>query len=169
MDSTGEHSIPVYNVEDPKSTIRWWPQDCVYWLPQQVMENLFAGITNRLNDGLKYDMQRHGIQGTPWSLNLYKNGTATLDTVQVIMDGMARSITARLRQGDGVSINAGPAYGKVREMQTCVRVNWGYLGLPVGLLLLTLAFLFLTIVKTRSREAHVWKSSIHICGTIQWA
>lgn len=139
----------------------WWPRDCVYWLPDQTATSLQEAIANLLgNETLSYDWALQRARGNPWSVSLWNNGTPTLDTVQAIMDGMTQSVTARLRQGDGVSINMGPANGTVWGLQTCVGVNWEWLALPGGLLLLTIVFLVLTITRTRSTQVRVWKSSI---------
>lgn len=145
----------------PSFNTTWWPQDCVYWLPYSVSASLSEAISSLLGTGtLSYNWLIERAKGDPWSSKLWNNGNPTLDTVQATMDGMTRSITARLRQGDGISVNMGPANGTVWEMQTCVGVNWQWLTLPAALLLLTIMFLVLTIVKTRSKQARVWKSSI---------
>lgn len=139
----------------------WWPQDCVYWLPYNTATSLSEAIASLMgNESLSYDSIIRRAKGNPWSVSLWNNGTPTLDSVQATMDGMTRSVTARLRQGDGVSVNMGPANGTVWEIQTCVGVRWEWLALPAGLLLLTVVFLVLTIAKTRLTHAQVWKSSI---------
>lgn len=153
--------IPSMTMMDPSENTTWWPQDCVYWLPQQIAASLSEAISNLLGTViLSYDWEIERAKGNPWSVNLWNNGTPTLEMVQAIMDGMTRSVTARLMQGDGISVNMGPANGTVWGTQTCVGVNWEWLALPAGLLLLTIIFLVLTIVRTRSKQAHVWKSSI---------
>lgn len=146
---------------DPSYNITWWPQDCIYLLDLDIAEDLSEAISSLLGTGaLSYDYTTQRAKGDPWSVNLWNNNTLTLDTVQATMDGMTRSVTACLRQGDGISINMGPANGTVWEVQTCVGVNWQWLALPAGLLLLTMVFLVLTIIRTRSKQARVWKSSI---------
>lgn len=105
--------------------ITWWPQDCVYWLPSQTATSLSEAISSLLGtETLSYDWIIERAKGTPWSVSLWNNGTPTLGSVQTAMDGMTRSVTARLRQGDGVSVNMGPANGTVWGIQTCVGVNW---------------------------------------------
>lgn len=145
----------------PLSNVTWWPQDCVYSMPPQVMLSLAEAISRFLvNETVIFDHVENTKIGTPWGLRIWNDGAPTLEAIQDIMDGMTRSITARLREGDGFSISSGPAYGQVWETQTCVYVNWSWLGLPAGLLLLTIVFLCLTMLKTRSRQARVWKSSV---------
>ncbi|KAG6357754.1 hypothetical protein INS49_013633 [Diaporthe citri] len=146
---------------DPSYNITWWAHDCVYSLDLDIAEGLSEAISGLLGTGtLSYDWAIEHAKGDPWSVNLWNNGAPTLDTVQAIMDGMTRSVTARLRQGNGIGVNMGPANGTVWGMQTCVGVNWGWLALPAGLLLLTILFLVLSIIRTSSRQARVWKSSI---------
>lgn len=154
-------SCPPEALASPWNNITWWPQDCVYWLPFQVVQGLSAAISDLLgNNIVSYGPLMIRASGNLWSVKLWNNGTPTLDIVQATMDGMTRSITARFRQGDGISVNMGPANGTVWEMQTCVGVNWEWLALPAGLLLLTVVFLVLTIIRTSSKQARVWKSSI---------
>lgn len=142
----------------PFNNITWWPQDCVYWLPYQIAGLLPGVISSILGSETLSDFDR--AKWTPWSLNIYNDGHPTLEAIQDTMDGVTRAVTARLRQGDGVSINAGPAIGMVWRIETCVHVNWAWIALPAGLLLLTVVFLALTIVRTRSEQARVWKSSV---------
>lgn len=159
-----DHSTP-WPVSPPENltdyNITWWPRDCVYAMPLQVAGGLFKAMSSLLgNETLSYDSWLEQPDGSPWSTTLWNNGTPSLDNFQATMAGMTRSVTARLRQGDGLSVNMGPANGTVYGTQTCIRVKWVWLALPAGLLLLTIVFLLLTIVKTRSRQAPVWKSSI---------
>lgn len=154
---------PPFVFENSSLSTTWWPQDCVYWLSYQTATCLSEAITNILGgETLSYSQKFQRAEGNPgqWSLNLWNDGTPTVDTVQAIMDGLTRAVTARLRHGDGISINMGPANGTVWGLQTCVGVNWEWLALPAGLLLFTIVFLALTITRTRSTQVRVWKSSI---------
>lgn len=145
-------SYPYFN--------KWWPQDCVYTIGCAPTQGLASSLAELLGNERLED---HGFsvpEGTPWAINLWRNGSATLETVQAVMDGISRTVSARWRQGDGTSNNIGPIVGTVWNSQACVRVNWGWIALPGGLLLGTLVFFILTVIKTRSRQAMVWKSSI---------
>lgn len=180
-----EHDTPIYNSTYPPgptlatsvlldnlpnksssyygatlSDIKWWPHDCIYSIGYEPNEGLAASLSDFLgNESLYWDIFSRGPEGNLWSLKFWREGSATLETVQATMDGLTRSVTARWRQGDGISDNVGPVVGLVWGNQTCVRVNWAWIALPAALLLLRVNFLFLTIVKTRSKKAHVWKSS----------
>lgn len=153
---------PVHPADNlTEYNITWWPRDCVYFMPLRVEAGLFEAVSSLLgNETLSYDSRLEQPHGSPWSTTLWNNGTPSLDNFQATMAGMTQSVTTRLRQGDGISVNMGPANGTVYRTQTCIRVEWVWLALPAGLLLLTIVFLLLTIVKTRSRQALVWKSSI---------
>lgn len=146
---------------DAWNQTEWWPQDCVYWIPYAPTVGLSGSIHSLVgNESLYFDRVIERAKGTPWSVNLWNEGNATLETVQAAMDGLARSITARWRQGDGISDNVGPVTGMVWENQTCVLVNWAWISLPAALLLLTIVFLILTVLRTNSKGARVWKSSM---------
>lgn len=112
------------------------------------------------NQSLSFDTVNKRATGDLWAVSLWRNGFATLDTVQAAMDGISRSITACWRRGDGISSNIGPTFGTVWDSQTCLDVNWRWIALPGGLLVFTILFLVLTILKTRSMQAQAWKSSI---------
>lgn len=145
---------------------QWWPQDCVYAISYAPTAGLSSTLNKLLgNSSLYFDEVTERAKGypwsdNPWSVNIWNGGNATLETVQAAMDGLARSVTARWRQGDGTSDNIGPARGIVWENQTCIRVNWAWISFPVGLLLSTIIFLFLTIWRTKSKGTQVWKGSI---------
>lgn len=149
------HSIlrPFSPTEDVNNyNITWWPRDCVYAMPLQVAGGLFKAVSSLLgNVTLSYDSGLKRPDGSPWFTTLWNNGTPSLDNFQATMAGMTRSVTARLRQGDGLSINMGPVNGTVYGTQTYICVKWVWLALLAGLLLLTIVFLLLIIVKTRSR------------------
>ncbi|KAI9738284.1 MAG: hypothetical protein M1834_008782 [Cirrosporium novae-zelandiae] len=140
---------------------RWWPQDCVYYLPYAPTEGLAGSISSILsNESLYFSGWTRRAEGDLWAANLWNNGSATLDTVQTFMKGLTSSVTARWRQGDGISDNMGPANGTVYENATCVHVRWGWIALPAALLLLTIIFLLLTIIQTSlDGPGLVWKSS----------
>lgn len=139
----------------------WWPQDCVYWLPYVSTQSLSANLAQFLgNETLFLDPWTGRATGDLWSINLWNNGSATLDSVQNAMRGLADSMTARWRMGDSISNTVGPARGTVWENQTCVHVNWSWITLPAALLLLTTVFLLLTIIQTNVNKGLVWKSSM---------
>lgn len=144
---------------------QWWPRDCVYWIPYAPAVGLSSTLGTLLgNESLYFDKVIQRAKGSPWSspwsVNLWNEGNSTLETVQATMDGLARSVTACWRQGDGTSDNIGPVIGTVWENQTCIRVRWAWISLPAGLLLSTIIFLVLAVLRTKSKETPVWKSSV---------
>lgn len=117
---------------------QWWSQDCVYGISYAPTAGLSSTLNRLLgNASLYFDEATERAKGypwsdNPWSVNLWNGGNATLETVQAAMDGLARSVTARWRQGDGTSENMGPARGIVWENQTCIRVNWAWISFQLG-------------------------------------
>ena len=91
--------------------------------------------------------------GPAWLLKLSLKGTATIDSVDTYMAGLANSITASIRQQVGNEENY--AEGTTYGWQTCIRVRWAWLSLPAILLLLTILFFVITMAETHTP----WKSS----------
>lgn len=152
-------SYPTARSDEWSYTL-WWPHDCVYHLPYTPTVGLSNSIYQFLGNETLLASGYGNTRGNLWSENLWGNNNASLDTVQKVMDGLALSVTARLRQGDGISMNLGPAIGTVWENQTCVRVNWPWITLPAALLLLTIVFLVLTSLRTSLARGLIWKSSL---------
>ncbi|KAI0537681.1 hypothetical protein GGR58DRAFT_513653 [Xylaria digitata] len=145
---------------DHKDTL-WWRQPCIYYIGYPATVGLENAVFQFLgNETVALSPWTEKGEGNLWSVNLWKDGNATLNTVQTAMDGLGYAVTARWRQGDGISTNAGPLVGKTLENRTCVRVNWPWVILPASLLLLlTTIFLVLTIIRTNLDSGLVWKSS----------
>lgn len=105
--------------------------------------------------------------GDLWLLNLYRNGTADLNSASAYMQSLANSITAVIRQS-GDATNSVPLRGTVLFERTCVRVQWAWLILPIALLLLTVLFCMGVAIQTiNSRRGKdvgegrgAWKSSL---------
>jgi hypothetical protein len=113
-----------------------------------------------------------------WLQSLYDGGNATFASISAAMDSMVTAISDSFRlQGSYGSIydaylGATPVYGNpnlptvvygsVYQMDVCVQINWGWLALPVVLLILTALLLFGTIVSgLYDRQMYpIWKSSI---------
>ncbi|KAI7782351.1 hypothetical protein LA080_013626 [Diaporthe eres] len=137
----------------------WWPQECAYWLPDQSIAGFSRAMYLLLGNesvGTITDLTG-AFTGNLRSVNLWNNGTASLETVQKAMDGLCSAISAQWRTGDRFSSNIGPAIGIVQQNETCIRVNWAWLTLPAAFLFLTVVFFIINIVQTKSMN--VWKSS----------
>ncbi|KAI1112127.1 hypothetical protein F5Y14DRAFT_453421 [Nemania sp. NC0429] len=146
----------IFYLED----ISWWRQPCVYSIGHLATLAIETAVYQFLgNETVLFDAWTGKGEGNLWSVNLWRDGNATLNTVQTAMDGLGYAITARWRQGDGISTNAGPLVGTALKNRTCVRVNWFWIALPASLLLLTTTFLVLTIIRTNLDSGLVWKSS----------
>ena len=76
--------------------------------------------------------------------NFYNNGSPSLMVSEAVMDNVAQAMTRRLRSLDS---NNSVAYGDLYANQTCVRVMWPWLLLPLILILTTCCFLTATLLR----------------------
>ncbi|KAL8992736.1 MAG: hypothetical protein Q9169_006879, partial [Polycauliona sp. 2 TL-2023] len=102
--------------------------------------------------------------GDAWILALYNDGQADMDTTTAYFDGLANSISATMREDPS---DGEPARGTTLRNQTCVGVAWGWIALPVLLVVMTLVLITVTIVLSgndtrvggRAEGRRAWKSS----------
>lgn len=118
------------------------------------LSNLFGG--DSIYSGPLSDTQT-GFFGTPWQMRLFSNGNATLESANIYMEGLANAITSVIRQ-HGDTPSAEYAHGIGFGLRTCINVRWVWLALPLALIVLTVVFLLMTILSTRSWNM-TWKSS----------
>ncbi|KAL8641520.1 MAG: hypothetical protein Q9228_001683 [Teloschistes exilis] len=91
-----------------------------------------------------------------WLVKLYNGGRANIETVNLYMAGLAEAITANMRE-KGEPLPSGDAESTTHRSQTCIGARWAWLSLPAAMLVLTVIFLAVTILQTRTPAA--WKSS----------
>ena len=133
----------------------WYDPSCTYafgygptaGLQSSLRNTFFGSVVAPNNVSLPRGLSDEKL-GDAWLLSLYADGQANLSSVIMYMEGLATSITATIREGGDVS-NSAPALGTVLGSQTCVGVNWAWLGLPAALVLLTLVFLVATVIQSR--------------------
>lgn len=163
-----EHSVsPTIDLQDASvaAVSLWYPDDCVWWLgtllADATSEYLSGFFDNKTLDTPYWSRGASSAQGDLWLLNLYRNGTATMDTVGAYMDGLVWSMTANIRQTSGDSGSLGAATGQMQAVESCLEVRWAWLSLPASLLGLEVAFLAAIMIYSRSnKEWHGdWKGS----------
>lgn len=152
---------PDQRTTNTETPIKYYPNDCIWnfgWESTQALSlylyNLFAG------DPIHSTLPPYTpatSAGNPWQLGLFLNGTATLESANAYMEGLANAMTSVIRQ-NGDTPSTEYAHGTALGLQTCIRVQWAWLSLPSALIVLALAFLVATILKTRSWQM-TWKSS----------
>lgn len=163
--ATDENTIPIsafitpYNfsmgVDAPKGYYR---RSCVWTLAPPPSMGLMGAL------GFLFNKQSvSNIDDIPggdqWMVNLYDNGSASLERFEKTMEGLVNSITTTIRQ-QGDNSTSGLASGTMSGLQTCIRVQWLWLALPASLLLLTVVFLVATMMRMSFRYVrHIWKSS----------
>jgi hypothetical protein len=140
---------------------KYYPNDCIWNLGWQSTQALAFSLSS-LFDGNNVNSTTAPhtparAQGPPWNLPLFANGIATLDTANAYITGLTNAMTSIIRQ-DGVTPVSGYVLGTASNMQTCIRVQWAWLGLPSALIVLVICFVVATIVYTRAWK-RTWKSS----------
>ena len=135
---------------------------CIYRVVETIsigsyLSNFFVGsVTSEGDDALAQ------TNGPSQILALYSygygsgvGGTVAFADLQAKFAGVAESITSYIRQHDpNDTVSAVPGYqndatGVVIRPQTCIQVRWGWMALPVALLLITPIFLVSTIISCR--------------------
>jgi hypothetical protein len=92
----------------------------------------------------------------PWTQNLEFNAWAAPNNLTRHMERLARSMTNVIRSSTSKTMLRGDAYA----VQNYVSVRWEWLIFPFALLVFSLAFLVLTMIKTSEDTATgVWKTS----------
>jgi hypothetical protein len=123
-------------------------------------EDYFPSIFLKFNYSdeplLRFKMQ-YVDGGPPFLRNATFNPFAASNNVTRHMQSMAKGMTDTLRSSNGQEPFAGEAYG----VESYVHVRWGWLSLPLGLLVLTLFFLVGTVVRSSvvKDDVGVWKTS----------
>jgi hypothetical protein len=154
---------------DP-ADIRWYPRDCVWYAESYDLSatswelwQMFNAKTLVLIPGPLWPSPG---EGPHLARSLYRNGTASISTVEAYFAQLASSMSAYLRINPNRDQTLGYAYGDAIRTDTCIRVRWAWLSFPASLVAMAFAFLLLTIWRThRQRHDHsasergAWKSS----------
>ncbi|KAK7744662.1 hypothetical protein SLS53_003550 [Cytospora paraplurivora] len=161
------HGIDLQNVSAAETL--WYPDDCVWWFGAKTADAIRAFMwdffQNRTLEPPYWSRGPSSALGDLWLVNLYRNGTANMDTVNAYMDGLDWSITGHMRQNIA-AVGSGEytpevVLGQVQTLQSCLRVRWVWLSLPAALLCLEFAFLAAIILCSRSADhwRGDWKDS----------
>ncbi|KAI1131265.1 hypothetical protein F5Y10DRAFT_262447 [Nemania abortiva] len=151
---TSNRTSPISSNE----TVTWYPQDCVYSLgyPAALGINQFLSTLFDVNSLESHNGSVTDLFGDHWLKTFYKNGMANFSTADTYFGSLAATITASMRQTGQTALLA-DAIGSVLQSETCIRIRWPWLTLPVFFVLATLGFLISTIMSSAWRGA--WKSS----------
>jgi hypothetical protein len=153
-------TLPI--VKDSIEPVKYYADDCV-WQIDFVSALAIHQSLSYMFDGSPLAATTENTiatRGPGWLKTYYRNGTVDLPWAQQYMAGLADAMTARMRQS-GDTAPEQYAQGQVLALQTCIRVDWAWLSLPIAMVLLTIAFLGATIrscVKTRTWVG-AWRSS----------
>jgi hypothetical protein len=125
--------------------------------------DLFTGILNPPNVWLSAGF---GSFKGPLALQMmYNFGNVDFDRVERTFANISESMTSYIRLNSPSGYSS-PAVGDVTETKTCIAIRWGWIALPAGLVLATLAFFVLMIIETKPSllRPDLWKSSP--CGLL---
>lgn len=151
------HNIGRHNVSAGESL--WYPDDCVWWfgsLPADAISSHLVDIfDNKTLDTPYWSRGASSAQGDLWLINMYRNGTADMDTINTYMNGLAWSMTGNMRQNSEDSMPLRIASGQMQKVETCLTVRWVWLSLPASLL--GLEFAFLAAIMILSSSAKHWR------------
>ncbi|KAJ2995405.1 hypothetical protein NUW58_g1275 [Xylaria curta] len=159
---TTNNTVPItVNMTSPVSSeeaVTWYPEDCVYSLgyPAALATNQFLSVLFDENSLESPSGSVTDLYGNYWLKTFYNNGMANLSSANVYFGSLAGEITASMRQ-NGQSAVLAEVVGLVLESDTCIRIQWPWLTLPVFFVLATLGYLFSTIMLSTWRGA--WKTS----------
>ncbi|KAI1366203.1 hypothetical protein F5Y08DRAFT_337961 [Xylaria arbuscula] len=151
---TSNRTNPLYGNE----TVKWYPEDCVYSLSyaaalaiNQFLSVLFDENSLESRNGNVTD-----LFGDHWLKPFYNNGMANFSSANAYFASLAGTITADMRQ-NGQGAKLAEVIGSVLLSQTCIRIQWPWLTIPIFLVIATIGFLISTILSSAWRGA--WKSS----------
>ncbi|KAF2664059.1 hypothetical protein BT63DRAFT_429586 [Microthyrium microscopicum] len=161
----GTNNTLTANNPNPGLPLRYFEPSCVW--------NLGYIISLALNQYLSwmydneylesYNGNTMGVQGAQFLTELYRNGTATLSTVDQYFEDLTDTITAMMRQ-HGEGGQEAWMVGNVLETHTCIGVQWAWISLPALLVLAGVVFLVVAVV--RSVQAGMWKGAWRSSGVV---
>lgn len=129
------------------------------------LQNFLDHLFNRKEMPLMYGpVDSTASYGEIWIKNLYRNGTADLDSVEAFTARLTRAMTAFMRlRGSKENRKIGCVEGVAVQTKTCVQVQWGWIAFPVSLVAMTFAFLAMTVWNVTQSQpksgGNTWKSS----------
>ena len=132
-------------------------ENSTFWIPsgtiaamKEYLNVTFTGFVNVSGGEVDASDGPVFVNDVMQALNLTQNITA-------LMEGLATSMTSYLRNVGGN--NETTAIGTTSKMETYVHVRWAWLGLPIGLLILSTIFLIITMITSKRRGFAIWKTS----------
>ncbi|KAI0515452.1 hypothetical protein F5B22DRAFT_646726 [Xylaria bambusicola] len=151
---TSNGTTPISSDE----AVTWYPEDCVYSMgyPAALAINQFLSVLFDVNSLESRNGSVYDLFGNYWLKTFYNNGMANISTANTYFESLAAAITATMRES-GQSAVLADAIGLVLQSETCIRIRWPWLTLPIFFVLATVGFLISTIMSSAWRGA--WKSS----------
>ncbi|ROV92902.1 hypothetical protein VSDG_06365 [Cytospora chrysosperma] len=146
------HEMDPLNISAGQSL--WYPDDCVWWFgtvpARAISSHLLDIFDNKTLETPYWSRSASSAQGDLWLVDLYRNGTANMDSINAYMNGLAWSMTGNMRQNSADSMPLRVVQGQMQRVESCLMVRWVWLSLPASLLGLEFAFLAAIVMFSRS-------------------
>jgi len=127
-----------------------------FWLP-----SLTGSVTADIGEfGYSSDYMQalySAVGGQPWTGYNQTGLDSQTEGIPALLSRLAKSMTNNFRTETGSGIVT--QHGQAQSTKVFVHVRWGWITLPAVVVLLSGAFLIAVIVKNRSYNTILWKSS----------
>ncbi|KAK8225842.1 hypothetical protein HDK90DRAFT_68222 [Phyllosticta capitalensis] len=157
--TTDDYTTWNFTLEEPL----WYPPDCVWVFGYNANRTIRRFLYSQLEGSVSIAAKAaEPSSELLWMKNLWRNGTADMNTVHASMEGLALAMTSQMRQSPDPTEKLRFVTGTVYDSVTCVEVRWIWLLYPFIALFLTVIFLALAIFQGRATHQpwhNDWKSS----------
>ena len=151
----------VSNSSFPSSLLH---HGCLYAINEYIADELWTmHLAYVFNGTLSRDTDEGAWNNYLGPQNLetiYNYGNVTFASLDKMFRNISESLTTHIRQ-NGNQNHSDPATGDVTRADACLQVRWVWLTFPTALLLCTVLFFVVVVIKTRpaGERAQIWKSS----------
>lgn len=115
-------------------------------------------------------LQADPVGKPDWLLVLFNGAAANFDSVSALISRLTDSVTNHIRVA-GEANASKPALGSLFEVKSCIEIRWGWMAMPIGLVLLTVVFMLAIMVQSQNwHAARDWKGSVWplLFGKVYW-
>ncbi|KAH0440670.1 hypothetical protein CcaCcLH18_02340 [Colletotrichum camelliae] len=123
-----------------------------------------CSVSDKDSDDQRDKVQAAECDGKWWINSVFKEGHASLGSVDKAFDGMATSVTNLMRTTglDGDGLPRGRVSGSSSKPAICIKAYWAWLLYPGLLLLLTTVLFWMAHLKRNAfgRQRPIWKSNV---------
>lgn len=139
----------------------WYPQECVYTLGGGTKLGLQDFVGSLFDNGtVKIDTDPSAVGGSFWLQTLWKAGRMNMTTINKDMEGLVTAISGHMRAHADGPDSLRIVTGQTLALETCARVQWGFLAFPATVLVLEMLFVTAVVAASYCNSWKAdWKSS----------